>query len=186
MQSFRNQERCNEQWQKMSSEVTHRQEVSGGALLSSQDGGDSWNVSPVSSKVTSNAQSVWFLHATYHSADAAVASAVILPALPFPSSLLLPRTSMVYCSKMRSCRKISSLIFRSWNNSSICTWASSSCWRTDSIWLIELVWGVLLLDTAESLWQSTGRRERGGPCCVKSDGGAGWFSAPGQRGCESG
>lgn len=63
-------------------------------------------------------------------------------------------TSMVYCSKMRSCRKMSSLIFRSWNSSSICTWASSSCCRTDSMWLIELPWGVLLLDTAESLWQS--------------------------------
>lgn len=35
------------------------------------------------------------------------------------------------------------------------------------MWLIELVWGVLLLDTDESLWQSTGRRERGGLAVLK-------------------
>lgn len=39
------------------------------------------------------------------------------------------------------------------------------------MWLIELLWGVLLLDTAESLWQSRGGGER--PCHVKSDVGAG-------------
>lgn len=84
-----------------------------------------------------------------------------LPSATSPAQHLLPTcTSMVYCSKMRSCRKMSSLIFRSWNSSSICTWASSSCCSTDSMWLMELLWGVLLLDTAESLWQSRG--EKGG------------------------
>ena len=83
------------------------------------------------------------------------------PALPSAIS-----TSMVYCSKMRSCRKMSSLIFRSWKSSSICTWASSSCCRTDSMWLMELLWGVLLLDTAESLWQS-GRKEGRGLAMLK-------------------
>jgi hypothetical protein len=59
---------------------------------------------------------------------------------------------------MRSCRKSSSLILRSWKSSSICDWASSSCCSTVSMWLIELLWGVLLLEMAESLWGQ--RRER--------------------------
>lgn len=60
-------------------------------------------------------------------------------------------TSMASLSKMRSCRKSSSLIFLSWKSSSIWAWASSSCWRTLSMWLMELLWGVLLLEMAESL-----------------------------------
>lgn len=99
--------------------------------------------------------------------------------LPSTCPHLLPTsTSMVYCSKMRSCRKMSSLILRSWNSSSICTWASSSCCSTDSMWLMELLWGVLLLDTAESLWHS-GRKE--GACHIKSDSGEGAFLVSARR-----
>lgn len=64
-------------------------------------------------------------------------------------------TSMASLSKMRSCRNSSSLIFLSWNSSSIWPWASSSCCSTLSMWAIELLWGVLLLEIAESLWENT-------------------------------
>lgn len=63
----------------------------------------------------------------------------------------LKLTSMASLSKMRSCKKSSSLIFLSWKSSSIWAWASSSCCRTLSMWLMELLWGVLLLEIAESL-----------------------------------
>lgn len=62
-------------------------------------------------------------------------------------------TSIVYCSNMRSWRKMSSLILRSWNSSSIWPWASSSCWSTPWMCAMELQWGVLLVDMAASLWK---------------------------------
>lgn len=66
-------------------------------------------------------------------------------------------TSMASLSKMRSCRKSSSLIFLSWKSSSIWACASSNCCRTLSMWLMELLWGVLLLEMAESLKQKLGK-----------------------------
>lgn len=69
-------------------------------------------------------------------------------------------TSMASLSNMRSCRKSSSLILRSWKSSSIWAWASSSCCSTVSMWLMELLCGVLLLEMAESLRR--GRRGRDG------------------------
>lgn len=60
-------------------------------------------------------------------------------------------TSIVYCSKMRSWRKMSSLILRSWNSSSIWPWASSNCCSTPWMCAMELQCGVLLVDMAASL-----------------------------------
>ena len=94
-------------------------------------------------------------------------------------------TSMASRSKMRSCRKSSSLILRSWKSSSICAWASSSCCSTVSMWLMELLCGVLLLEMAESLRGGGGanRNWKGSPCRC-------WGAGPGEgagrkQGCSS-